>query len=54
MAVSSTPYYTVFVVRLADRGTGLSSWLVNAFNGEWLRTENAVPIANVGVSVKTR
>ncbi|MCJ1295400.1 hypothetical protein MMC34_006962 [Xylographa carneopallida] len=32
----------------------LSSWLVNAFNGEWLRTENAVPIANVGVSVKTR
>jgi len=25
----------------------LSSWLVNAFNGEWLRIENAVPKAQV-------
>jgi dipeptidyl aminopeptidase len=22
----------------------LSNWLVNAFNGEWLRTANATPI----------
>lgn len=22
----------------------LSNWLINAFNGEWLRTANAVPI----------
>lgn len=25
----------------------LSSWLINAFNGEWLRVENAVPKAQV-------
>lgn len=23
--------------------TGLSNWLVNAFNGEWLRTSHALP-----------
>jgi hypothetical protein len=22
----------------------LSNWLINAFNGEWLRTANAVPL----------
>ena len=27
---------------------GLSSWLINAFNGEWLRTEDAVPVENIG------
>ncbi|KAI9874625.1 MAG: hypothetical protein M1830_009540 [Pleopsidium flavum] len=32
----------------------LNSWLVNAFNGEWLRTENAVPLTNVDVSSRRR
>ncbi|KAH0545090.1 hypothetical protein FGG08_000861 [Glutinoglossum americanum] len=27
----------------------LNNWLINAFNGEWLRTENPVPITNVAV-----
>lgn len=32
---------------------GLSSWLINAFNGEWLRTEDAVPMENIGaVSIR--
>jgi dipeptidyl aminopeptidase len=25
----------------------LTNWLVNAFNGEWLRTENPVPLLNI-------
>jgi hypothetical protein len=29
--------------------TGLNYWLINAFNGEWLRTEDPVPIRG-GVS----
>lgn len=24
--------------------TGLNNWLINAFNGEWLKTEHPVPI----------
>ncbi|KAA6409826.1 MAG: dipeptidyl-aminopeptidase B [Lasallia pustulata] len=28
----------------------LNNWLINAFNGEWLRTEAAVPLLNSGVS----
>lgn len=24
----------------------LSTWLINAFNGEWLRTDDPVPISN--------
>ena len=27
--------------------TELSEWLVNAFNGEWLRIEDPVPMAGV-------
>lgn len=30
----------------ADRCTELQNWLVNAFNGEWLKVANAVPIDN--------
>src|SRR5438046_464108 len=30
-------------------GLGLNNWLINAFNGEWLRTENPIPITNVAV-----
>ena len=25
---------------------GLSNWLINAFNGEWLKTANARPVGN--------
>ncbi|KAI9759151.1 MAG: hypothetical protein M4579_002524 [Chaenotheca gracillima] len=32
----------------------LSNWLVNAFNGEWLRTENAVPMINIDALSKNR
>lgn len=28
----------------ANHFTELNNWLINAFNGEWLRTANAVPI----------
>lgn len=27
-----------------DIETELSTWLINAFNGEWLRTEHPVPL----------
>ncbi|KAI9769710.1 MAG: hypothetical protein M1840_003947 [Geoglossum simile] len=27
----------------------LNNWLINAFNGEWLRTENPSPITNAAV-----
>jgi hypothetical protein len=26
--------------------TGLNNWLINAFNGEWLRTEDPAPMIN--------
>ncbi|MCJ1408918.1 hypothetical protein MMC19_002995 [Ptychographa xylographoides] len=32
----------------------LGSWITNAFNGEWLRTKDAVPIAIRDVAVKRR
>lgn len=28
-------------------GTELTNWLINAFNGEWLKIANVKPIANV-------
>jgi hypothetical protein len=28
--------------------TGLNYWLINAFNGEWLRTEDPVPVRGGG------
>lgn len=31
----------------ADKCAELSNWLVNAFNGEWLRTENPVPASMI-------
>ena len=33
---------------------GLSNWLINAFNGEWLRTEHAVPKAQVDSLTRVR
>lgn len=38
----------------ADGQTGLNNWLINAFNGEWLRTEDAVPLRSVDVSPRVR
>jgi dipeptidyl aminopeptidase len=32
----------------------LSSWLVNAFNGEWLKTDKAKPVPVKDVKVKRR
>lgn len=29
--------------------TGLNNWLINAFNGEWLKTKQPVPIEGRGV-----
>lgn len=29
---------------IADVRIELNNWLINAFNGEWLRTANAVPL----------
>ena len=33
---------------------GLNNWLINAFNGEWLRTEHAVPFEKTGIALKER
>lgn len=30
----------------ADYDAELQNWLINAFNGEWLKVDNAVPIDN--------
>ena len=38
----------------ADGQTGLNNWLINAFNGEWLRTEDAVPLRSVDVSPRVK
>ena len=32
----------------ADQKIELSKWLVNAFNGEWLRTEDVRPKGEIG------
>lgn len=32
----------------------LDNWLINAFNGEWLRTEDAVPMESIGADPITR
>ncbi|KAI9722607.1 MAG: hypothetical protein M1812_001538 [Candelaria pacifica] len=32
----------------------LSNWLVNAFNGEWLRTADAIPLATIDVPSRQR
>ncbi|KAL9102848.1 MAG: hypothetical protein Q9163_002063 [Psora crenata] len=32
----------------------LNNWLINAFNGEWLRTENAVPVERIGSQSRMR
>ena len=34
--------------------TGLNNWLINAFNGEWLRTEHAVPFEKTGIALNVR
>ena len=33
---------------------GLNNWLINAFNGEWLRTEHAIPFEKSRISSKMR
>ena len=38
----------------ADSATGLNNWLINAFNGEWLRTEDAVPVESIGATSQRR
>lgn len=40
--------------RLIDLMTGLNNWLINAFNGEWLRTEDAVPMERIGATSQRR
>ncbi len=32
----------------------LSNWLINAFNGEWLRTADAVPLTTIDVPSSRR
>ncbi|KAL6720719.1 hypothetical protein ACLMJK_002644 [Lecanora helva] len=32
----------------------LNNWLINAFNGEWLRTEDAVPMERIGATTERR
>jgi len=32
----------------------LNNWLINAFNGEWLRTANAVPVQIDSAAEKER
>ena len=34
--------------------TELNNWLINAFNGEWLRTEDATPKEKIGAGSITR
>ena len=43
-----------FLCTVADSRKGLNNWLVNAFNGEWLRAENAVPLKSIDASPRTR
>ena len=37
-----------------DSGVGLNNWLINAFNGEWLRTEDAIPTERIGATSQIR
>ncbi|KAI9819553.1 MAG: hypothetical protein M1827_007003 [Pycnora praestabilis] len=37
-----------------DNIAELNNWLINAFNGEWLRTANAVPLLNIDARSKKR
>ena len=37
-----------------DSVTGLNNWLINAFNGEWLRTEDAIPVERIGATSQKR
>lgn len=32
----------------------LNNWLINAFNGEWLKTEDPIPLAQIDGKVKLR
>ena len=38
----------------ANTAQGLNNWLVNAFNGEWLRTEDAMPMERIGATAQRR
>lgn len=37
-------YIQTSLKQKANNTSELANWLVNAFNGEWLRTANAVPL----------
>lgn len=39
---------------IADIFLGLNNWLINAFNGEWLRTEYAVPFEKTAIASNVR
>lgn len=39
---------------VADSAIGLNNWLINAFNGEWLRTEDAIPLERIGATSQRR
>ena len=38
----------------ANAAQGLNNWLINAFNGEWLRTEDAMPMERIGATAQRR
>lgn len=40
--------------RIADDVLGLNNWLINAFNGEWLRMEHATPFEKTGIALSVR
>ena len=43
-----------FAEENANTAQGLNNWLVNAFNGEWLRTEDAMPMERIGATAQRR
>lgn len=47
---SSLPLYS----EDADPPSGLNNWLINAFNGEWLRTEDVIPVERIGATSQRR
>lgn len=54
MVYDRTSSFPLRTCKDADSATGLNNWLINAFNGEWLRTEDAVPVERIGASSQRR
>ncbi len=44
----------LLILGLLTYNSGLSNWLINAFNGEWLRTEKALPVERIGAGSRLR